>query len=124
MRRLTISILSIATLLFSGTTYAFNIVGEWSGSPDCPLHFYQDDGKTIEGDCDNGAYNHIIKGTYSSSDRIDITIKRIDPDKCITTVRGYIKVINDNKVKIQQQGWDGCGVRTKPGSQIWNRVEE
>jgi hypothetical protein len=103
---------------------SFSMMGNWRGSPDCPITFYKDDGRDVEGNCDNGSYNHIIRGSYSrrNPNRISTTITRIDPNRCETSVSGYIEVINNNHVKSWQTGWDGCGVRTQPGTQDWYRI--
>lgn len=112
-------ILSTATL----PAYAkpFNVVGEWSGSPDCPIVFYRDDGVSIEGNCDNGSFDHVIKGTYANENLINITLTRIDPNGCRTSVKGYLQVLNPYTMRMSQQGWNGCGVRTGPGGQTWQR---
>lgn len=99
----------------------FSMIGEWSGSPDCPITFYRDDGKNAEGNCDNGTVSHDIKGQYSSEARIDVTITRTDPNGCVTSVPGYIQLIDTNTVKYWQRGWNGCGVRTPPATQVWSR---
>lgn len=99
----------------------FSMIGDWSGSSDCPITFYRDNGKSVEGNCDNGSTNHVVRGKYSSEERIDITITRTDPNSCVTSVQGYIQVIDTNTVKYWQQGWNGCGVRTRPATQEWSR---
>jgi hypothetical protein len=102
---------------------SFSMVGNWvSSQPDCPIIFYQDDGRNVEGDCDNGAYNHEIVGNYSTPNRIDVTVTRTDPNNCRTSVRGYIRVIDKNNVRYWQEGWNGCGVTTKPATQHWHRI--
>lgn len=100
---------------------SFKMTGNWTGSPDCPIVFYQDDGRTVYGDCNNGSYNHIFRGTYSTPNSIALTITRIDPNQCQTSVTGNIQVINGNTVNYSQAGWNGCGVTTPPGSQTWTR---
>lgn len=112
------------TLLQNSPVYAgsLNMVGEWSGSPDCPIFFYLDDGQNVRGDCDNGSYDHNIIGRYVGEETISITLERIDPQKCKTSVQGYITKIGYNQVRMRQEGWNGCGVRTKPGSQVWTKV--
>jgi hypothetical protein len=122
-------ILSLITFLtitaeFLHAEPKINMVGDWSGSPDCVVSFYQDDGSTIDGNCDNGNFNHVISGRYSRNDenKIDITITRDDVrQKCKTSVKGYLKILDNNTIKMWQQGWDGCGVDTPSGSQVWQR---
>jgi hypothetical protein len=111
----------IATPITVKAQSQFSMNGDWSSGSDCPITFYRDDGHSVEGNCDNGTVNHVVLGTYSSPNRIDITIKRIDPNQCETSVPGYIQVINENTVKYWQQGWNGCGVRTPPATQRWSR---
>jgi hypothetical protein len=101
---------------------SFSMIGEWAGSSDCPITFYKDDGGSVEGNCDNGSYNHIFSGNYSNPSQISLTLTRIDPNHCVTSVPGYIQVINNNHVKYWQGGWDGCGVRTQPVTQDWYRL--
>ena len=115
-------------LLQAPQAYAgsFNIIGEWTGSPDCQINFLDDDGTTIEGNCDNGSFNHIIQGSYSTKDpnRINITVTRIDYSTgCKTSVRGYIRVIDNDNVRFWQEGWHGCGVNTAPATSTWTRLE-
>lgn len=107
-----------------GQLYAqqyFSLRGDWAGSPDCPITFYRDDGSRVEGNCDNVSFNHRFIGTYVDSNTIELRVYRTDPNKCTTDVDAYIEVINRNIVKYRQQGWNGCGVRTAPSSQIWTR---
>lgn len=119
---------SFGLMCFS--TYAqpeyFNLVGRvgsWTGSPDCRIHFYRDDGRRVLGDCYNGTYDHIFIGRYSSNNRINLEVYRIDPNDCITSVNATLKVINDDKLSYHQQGWSGCGVETNDVDQTWVRVK-
>lgn len=123
MKRFLFSLITIASIAASPSVLAqsFSMIGSWSGSPDCPIEFYRDNGNNIEGSCDIGTVNHIFRGKYVGSNRIDTTTERIDTKGCSTIVRGYIQVLNSNRVKYWQNGWDGCGVRTPPGTQYWNR---
>jgi hypothetical protein len=99
----------------------FSMRGDWAGSPDCPITFYRDDGRQVDGNCDNGSFNHRFQGTYASPDTIELRVSRTDPNNCTTYTGAYIEIINRYTVKYRQQGWNGCGVRTGPGSQIWTR---
>ncbi|MDB9394210.1 MAG: hypothetical protein GPJ00_06175 [Microcystis aeruginosa W13-18] len=99
----------------------FNLVGSWTGSPDCPINIYRDDGRRVLGDCYNGTYDHIFIGRYSGNDRINLKVYRIDPNDCITSVNASLRVINSDRLSYQQQGWSGCGVQTPGASQTWVR---
>ena len=124
MKRLFLSLITIAataTIPSAMLGQSFSMIGSWQGSPDCPIEFYRDNGSYVEGSCDNGAFNHIIRGTYAGSGRINTTTERIDPQRCSTTVRGYIQILSNNRVKYWQNGWNGCGVRTAPATQYWTR---
>lgn len=98
------------------------MVGNWSGSPGCPIVFTHDDGQTVDGNCNNGGFHHLIHGTYASGDTINITVTRIDlSNNCSTSVPGNIHIHDNNHVTFSQEGWNGCGVKTGPGSQEWHR---
>jgi len=118
------SVIPLSVLTISQPTYAnsFNLIGDWSGSPDCPLIIYEDDGKNIKGNCDNGSYSHVINGSYASENKISVIVTRKDPNNCKTSVRGFIQVIDKNHLKYSQEGWNGCGVRTKPAKRDLSRV--
>jgi len=124
MQRFVLSLITIAATAISPSVtlaQSFSMIGSWQGSPDCPIEFYRDNGRYVEGNCDNGAFNHIVRGKYADSRRINITTERIDPKGCSTTVTGYIQILSDNRVKYWQNGWNGCGVRTPPATQYWTR---
>ena len=92
---------------------SISLVGSWMGSPDCTLVLYKDDGKEVEGNCDNSGYKHKINGIYSNSNNIKTTISRIElSNNCDTNAEGYIKIIDSNKLIFGQNGWNGCGART------------
>ncbi len=91
----------------------FSLVGTWTGSQDCTMVFYKDDGKNIEGSCDNAGFIHRFTGAYSDPENINISINRIDrKTKCETQVTGYIKIIGQHNIEVGQLGWNGCGVTT------------
>jgi len=101
-----------------------SLVGSWLGSPDCDLVFLKDDGKVVEGSCDNSGYKHKINGIYSDPWSIKTTLTRIDlNDNCETTTEGFIKIIDNNKLNIGQSGWNGCNIRTGSTSITWNRSQ-
>ncbi|MBX9252692.1 hypothetical protein H1Q63_01565 [Desmonostoc muscorum CCALA 125] len=102
---------------------SFNLMGDWSGSSDCPITIYEDNGEDVKGNCEKDSYSHVFSGRYSSGNKISLTITRIDPKNCKTSVRGFIQVIDNDHVKYSQEGWNGCGVRTAPvARQDWFRV--
>lgn len=102
----------------------FSLVGHWDAGPDCPLEIYQDDGKTIKANCDDGRTSHKLSGRYEGRNnrRITFTITRRDLKGCETNVDGYMEVLDENRIKAWQEGWDGCGVRTKPVQKILSRI--
>ena len=99
----------------------FNIMGVWSGSPDCSVVFTEDDGEDVFGNCDNNSYKHAISGSYVGKNNIRITVTRTDPAKCTTSVSGHIKIRGKNNLIFSQKGWNGCGVSTSTGTQHWSR---
>ncbi|MBX9252696.1 hypothetical protein H1Q63_01585 [Desmonostoc muscorum CCALA 125] len=102
---------------------SFNLMGDWSGSSDCPITIYEDNGENIKGNCDNGSYSHVFRGRYSNGNKISLIVTRKDPNNCETSVSALIQVIDSNHVKYSQEGWNGCGVRTRPVvNQDWFRV--
>ncbi|ACK74169.1 hypothetical protein PCC7424_5610 (plasmid) [Gloeothece citriformis PCC 7424] len=117
--------LSITTaLLKSPRAFAnnFSMLGDWSGSPDCPIVFYKDNQNYVEGRCDGNFHQHIFRGNYSNSNFISLTVTRIDPKHCQTSTPAKIRVIDYNHVNYWQAGWHGCGQETNPGTQDWYRV--
>ena len=90
--------------------------GDWLGAPNCTLVFRLDDGKNVEGSCNTAGVRHEFVGVYQANDRVQITITRIDPDQCKTTVPGYVRIENDDTIEVSQDGWDGCQVKTGPAS--------
>jgi hypothetical protein len=116
--------MGIGSLFLTSATIAqgkFSILGDWSGSPDCPITFYRDNGTSVYGNCDNGSYQHIFQGEYTGTNRINLTVTRIDPKKCRTNAMASLKILGPDIVKYSQEGWHGCGVNTGPGSQVWER---
>jgi hypothetical protein len=97
----------------SSRKYA-SLVGDWLGAPNCTLVFRLDDGKNVEGSCNTAGVRHEFAGVYQANDRVQITITRIDPDQCKTTVPGYVRIENDDTIEVSQDGWDGCQVKTGP----------
>jgi trypsin-like peptidase len=94
-----------------------SLVGPWQGSPFCPLIFSTDDGKRIEGNCDNEGFLHKFVGDYFSPTKVRLRITRIDRKTgCSTTVSGELEVIDHNTIRVRQDGWNGCGVRTEPAA--------
>jgi hypothetical protein len=106
---------------FSVSAYSYNMVGSWTGSPDCPIQFWQDDGYRVAGNCDNGSYDHQFRGTYFSSNTISGSVTRYDPAGCKTTTHFVITFIKSGLVMYEQGGWRGCGVITGPGTQTWRK---
>ena len=91
-----------------------SLVGDWLGAGDCTLTFRLDNGRNVEGSCNTAAVRHEFAGVYETDDRVRVTITRIDPDQCKTTVPGYIRIENDDAIEASQDGWDGCKVKTGP----------
>jgi TIR domain len=91
-----------------------SLVGNWLGAPDCTLVFRLDNGKNVAGSCNTAGVRHEFAGLYEADDRVRITITRIDPDQCKTTVPGYVRIENDDTIEVSQDGWDGCQVKTGP----------
>ena len=90
-----------------------SLVGSWVGSPSCLVVFYKDDGKDVEGSCDVGGYRHKVSGRYDDLTNIGVTITRTDPNGCVTSVRGFIRIVSRDSVEMGQNGWNGCGVTTE-----------
>src|SRR4051812_40551465 len=61
----------------------YNMVGSWSGSADCTIVFYKDDGQNVAGNCNNEGVSHHFEGTYTSSDTIQLIITRTDSNNCV-----------------------------------------
>jgi hypothetical protein len=99
----------------------FSIIGNWTGSPDCPIVFTKDSGTLVEGSCNNASYKHTFRGRYVAPRRIDLVLTRVDPANCSTSVNTSIFILNNNQLLYRQGGWDGCGVKTQPGEQNWTR---
>jgi hypothetical protein len=91
-----------------------SLVGNWLGAPSCTLVFRVDNGKNVEGSCNSGGIRHEFAGVYQADDRVRVTITRIDPNQCKTTVPGYVRIENDDTIEVSQDGWDGCQVKTGP----------
>jgi hypothetical protein len=100
----------------------FSMQGRWIShrSTNCPITFYRDNGRNIEGNCDTGVVDHQMVGTYSRRNWINVTVFRKTPS-CVTQVQGTIRIINENIVEYSQQGWNGCSVKTPPLSERWVR---
>jgi hypothetical protein len=103
----------------SPTSISTSLVDNWKRSDgiegDCLIVFNKDDGKNIEGSCDNDGFSHKIVGTYNglNANTINITISRTNKSSgCMTTVDGNIKIISRDRIRISQSGWDGCGAST------------
>ena len=99
-----------------------SLVGSWLGSPDCKLVITRDDGKTIEGNCDAPGASHKLTGTYGDRINIEITIQRIDSNRCELLVHGYIKIKSDDVLEIGQGKWNGCGVNSESVSTVLTRA--
>ena len=101
-----------------------SLIGSWAGSADCTIVFYKDDGINVEGSCDKAGYNHKVVGTYDehNHNNISTTITRTDPKGCTTSVSGYIKLIDSDRVEYGQNGWNDCGVTSGSGKQLLSRL--
>ena len=99
----------------SSRKYA-SLVGVWLGAPSCTLIFRLDNGTNVEGSCNTvgAGVRHEFAGIYQASDRVQVTITRMDPDQCKTTVPGYVRIENDDTIEVSQDGWNGCQVKTGP----------
>jgi hypothetical protein len=94
-----------------------SLVGTWLSRSQtlCTLTFQTDDGKNVEGSCDNIGFIHKFAGVYNTETSIKITITRIDRESgCSTTVKGNIEIVDNNTIEVSQDGWDGCDVKTEP----------
>ena len=95
-----------------------SLVGTWlSGSETpCTLEFEKDDGKNVEGRCDNAGFLHKFTGVYITEASVRIIITRIDlEDGCTTKVEGNIEIMDSNTIEVYQDGWDGsCGATSGP----------
>ena len=97
----------------TGAAVVTSLVGRWSGSPDCTLIFSSDDGKRVEGSCDNAGFQHKFAGDYLSPTKIRIRITRVDRRTgCSTSIGGELEMVDSNTIRVRQEGWNGCGVRT------------
>ena len=85
------------------------------------LVFNKDDGKSVEGSCDNANVRHKVVGTYDNPANISITITRTGQDGCVTNAHGYIKVVNSDSIEFGQSGWNGCGVTTNSVTRLFSR---
>jgi len=100
----------------------FSLVGTWTGSPDCPMVFYKDDAKNIEGSCDNTGFIHRFAGTYRDPSNINITITRTDrKTTCETRVTGSIRIVGTDHIEVSQASWNGCGAATGPLTTAFRR---
>jgi hypothetical protein len=100
----------------------YDMLGAWTGSPACQIYFWQDDGVNVAGNCDNGSYDHEMRGSYIRTNIISGTNTRIDPNGCRTSVVFTITFLAQDVVRYWQQGWNGCGVRTAPEFGTWTRL--
>ena len=91
-----------------------SLAGDWLGAPSCTLVIRVDDGKNIEGSCDMAGVRHMFAGVYKADDHVQITITRIDQNRCTTKAPGYVRIQNDDTIEVSQDGWDGCDVQTGP----------
>lgn len=91
------------------------LVGTWLGAG-CTLVFLKDDGAEVEGNCDNIGVRHKFNGRYTADNKVEITITRIDQNKCATTAKGFVTIVNSDAIDVFQEGWNGCGVRTGPAA--------
>ena len=83
----------------------------------CVLVIYKDDGKLVEGSCDNKSISHKFYGNYEAPDYVEIVITRLDQNRCEVKANGYIKIKDDRTLEINQEKWNGgCGA-TDPGVQ-------
>jgi hypothetical protein len=96
------------------TNDRFTLLGKWTGSRDCTVRFFLDDGKNIKGVCDIGVVSHSLTGTYLDNRSITLRNVRRDQKGCETNVDGTIIFRDKNTIEYSQAGWDGCGVRTPP----------
>ena len=99
----------------------YTMLGNWTGSPDCSIKFYEDNGSMVEGICDNGSYAHVFTGKYINDTKIMGATTRIDPAGCKTDVAMDIEFITPDLVIYSQDGWNGCRVETSSGRQVWRR---
>lgn len=100
------------------TAILYNLIGSWYVGSDCTVVFYKDNGKTIEGSCDNNAFKHKLVGVYSDSNHIAVTITRLDLSSgCETSTNGFITIIDNDHLTMGQEGWNGCGVSTSSVTQ-------
>ncbi|MCG7866787.1 MAG: hypothetical protein JAY74_10490 [Candidatus Thiodiazotropha taylori] len=94
-----------------------SLVGKWKpeaeGDIGCSnVVIHKDEDGSIEGNCDNPAYKHNIKGTYSDSQHIKVVVTRLSlKSNCTTKAKGSYKVINENTLEYYQEGWDGCNAK-------------
>jgi hypothetical protein len=77
----------------------------------------------VEGYRDTGIY-HKITGSYKCSgcNEIDVRVERIDGNGCVTYNYGTLTIIDQKTIRAYYPtGWDGCGVKTGPGGELWRR---
>jgi hypothetical protein len=111
-----LAILAVTLVMIFGRSSGYfahrvNLKGTWRGEGMwCILVIYKDDGKTVEGSCDNDSISHKFNGYYEAPDYVEIVITRRDQDRCEVKANGYIKIKDDQTLEMNQEKWNGgCG---------------